>query len=47
MQKIILYISMALLLLVNSLVAQKKKPESFSVQIEKVGYGIEFLSYQK
>ena len=47
MQKIILYISIALLTLVNTVCAQKKKPESFSVQIEKVGYQIEFLSYQK
>ncbi len=46
MQKIILYISIALVTLVNSVVAQKKKPESFSLQIEKIGYQIEFLSYQ-
>ena len=47
MQKIILYISITLLLLVNSVVAQKKKPESFGIQIERVGHQIEFISYEQ
>ena len=47
MQKIILYISIALLTLVNSVVAQEKKPESFNTKIEKVGYQIQFLSYEQ